>query len=423
MERHQFLRFVDVIRRLGADGKSSRDLVLGVNDRYRLQYIPFEHINRTAHLVIVGITPGPNQLELAYRETQRLLEAEKAEEELLVEVKKIGAFGGPAMRPNLLKMLRHFRFEKFLGIDDVESLWSDNAHMLHSTSVVPHAAFKAERMFAGGFDEVMDSPLLRECFEDCFVTSVREMRDDALFIGLGPCPRDALEWCIRNGHVRKEQVLGAFCHPSTSGGTKTRYYLREISWTDLHPRDPIRSQCEWLDRAYEEMRASMVRLGVGPDKSSLTSRPFITAGPVTATPKGRRKLGATERIASTPTGTGDIRIIFEEFERAGYTTSNETAKLAEFRSPSRAQTVYVVKTTSRLNRINIMIHPGLRPDVIEQLEGGACLSAEHRFHSNMTRFPKRLNKGKTETAYGWQVTVDTLTDLRRFLEAFRSVTF
>jgi len=33
--------------------------------------------------------------------------------------------------------------------------------------VVPHAAFKSGKMFAGSFDDVMRSRLLRECFEDC----------------------------------------------------------------------------------------------------------------------------------------------------------------------------------------------------------------------------------------------------------------
>lgn len=208
--------------------------------------------------MIVGITPGPNQLTLAYDAAQKLLQAGKSDSEILVEVKKVGAFGSPTMRPNLLKMLRHFRFEKILGIEDVESLWNKDAGFLHATSVIPHAAFRISnsdnKIFAGSFDEVMKSDLFRECFLDCFVPSITEIDLNAFYVGLGQCPDAALQWCIDKGYLRQEQVLGAFCHPSTSGGSAPRYYLREVTKEELNPRDPVHSRCNWLDKAYRQMK-------------------------------------------------------------------------------------------------------------------------------------------------------------------------
>jgi hypothetical protein len=260
MERNQFSRYSNHLMRLGAAGVGAPEFRLGKLGIYELQYTPFEYVNRDAKLVIVGITPGNTQLELAYQTAQKLLKVERPEAEVLVEIKKTGAFGGPSMKPNLLKMLRHFRFEALLGINDVESLWGSNAALLHSTSVVPHAAFKSAKMFAGRFDEVMASPLLRECFMDCFVPSAREMAREALFVGLGPCPQSALEWCVEKRHLRREQVLGAFCHPSRAGGSTTPYYLRQVARQDLNDRDPVRGRCDWLDQAYEQMRAATAAL-------------------------------------------------------------------------------------------------------------------------------------------------------------------
>ncbi|MCA8095555.1 hypothetical protein LGM65_32640 [Burkholderia anthina] len=60
----------------------------------------------------------------------------------------------------------------------------------------------------------------------------------------------------------------------------------------------------------------------------------------------------------------------------------------------------------------------MMPDEVMALPGVASVGHEHRFHSNMSRFPKRLNRGATETAYGWQVSLDTFDDLPRFLAAF-----
>ena len=253
MDRNMFVRYADDLKRLGASGVGKPELELERRGKYLLQYTPFEHLNKGAKLVIVGITPGPNQLELAYDVAQKLLQAGRSEDEILADVKKAGAFVGPAMRPNLLKMLRHFRFEKILGIDDAESLWGKDAGLLHSTSVIPHAAFKItkseNKMFAGNFEEVMKSGLLRECFVNCFVPSIREMNQNAFYVSLGQCPQAALQWCVEEGYLRQEQVLGAFCHPSTNGGSAPSYYLREVSREELSPKDPVRNRCDWLDSA------------------------------------------------------------------------------------------------------------------------------------------------------------------------------
>lgn len=64
-----------------------------------------------------------------------------------------------------------------------------------------------------------------------------------------------------------------------------------------------------------------------------------------------------------------------------------------------------------------MVHPGLKQEAVRRLDGVESVSNEYRFHSNMARFPKRLNRGRTETAYGWQVQLATVGSLGRFLAA------
>lgn len=424
MERKMFKRFSPDLKRLGQEGVGAPEFSLGKEEKYSLQYIPFEHVNLEAKLVIVGITPGNNQLDLAYQTAQELLKEGRPVEEILTEVKKAGAFGGKSMKPNLLKMLRHFQFEKLLGIDDVESLWGPNAGLLHSTSVVPHAAFKDGERFNGGFDEIMASPLLKKCFLDCFVPSVREITEKALFVALGPCPQAALAWCIEKGALRQDQMLGSFCHPSSAGGSTTRYYLREVTKVELDPKNPVRTRCEWLDQAYEQMRSSTSSLlavsSQAPVVTRLTQAPFVEKS---ATTTKTTKSTAMKTTTSTPVITdADIATILKEVEQAGYKSTNTTAKLAEFQSPG-GQTIYVVKTTSKLNNINLMVHPGHKQEALRSIDGVDSVSDGHRFHSNMTKFPKRINKGETQTAFGWQVSIKTLSNLPRFLAAFKSIRF
>ncbi len=421
-----FVRYADDLKRLGAAGVGKPELELERRGKYLLQYIPFEHVNTGAKLVIVGITPGSNQLKLAYNVAQELLQAGRAEYEVLAEIKKAGAFGGSAMRPNLLKMLRHFRFEKILGIEDMETLWTKDAGLLHSTSVVPHAAFKItkseNKMFADNFEEVMKSDLLRECFVDCFVPSIREMNQNAFYVGLGQCPQAALQWCVEEGYLRQEQVLGAFCHPSTNGGSAPGYYLREVSREELSPKDPVRNRCDWLDSAYEQMKANTSSLLGGEYISKITPEPIL-AKPCIASPSLRKlKQEKPKTCATSKPDPADIDVILAEFEKAGFASKNGTEKLAKFKSHG-GQTIYVVKTVSKINNIKVMVHLGLNPEVLRMLEGVDFVDHEHRFHSNMTDFPKRLNNGKTETAYGWQVSINTLGDLSRFLTAFKAVSF
>lgn len=422
MKKNMFMRFSADLKRLGQEGVGALEFCLGKEGKYSLQYIPFEHIAREAKLVIVGITPGNTQLDLAYQAAQELLNTERPEEEILTEVKKVGAFGGKSMKPNLLKLLRHFQFEKLLGIDDVESLWGENAGLLHSTSVVPQAAFKNGKRFNGSFDEVIASRLLKECFLDCFVPAVREINEKALFVALGPCPQAALDWCVKEGALRQEQVLGSFCHPSSAGGSTTRYYLREVTKDQLDPKNPVRSRCDWLDQAYEQMLSST---------STFLDVSFQT--PMTVeqirVPFSEKSVTSTKTAQSTtmkenshaPTG-GELEIekILKDIERAGYKSTNATKKVAEFQSPG-GQFIYVIKTSSNLNNINLMVHPDHKQVTLSSIDGIDSVSDEHRFHSNMTKFPKRINKGETPTAFGWHLNISTLSDLNRFLSSFKSI--
>lgn len=422
MERNMFSRFKHALKRLGTAGVGDPVLSLGRDGKYDLAYIPFEHVNPYAKLVLVGITPGNTQLELAYGEAQNLLNAGRIEEEILVQVKKAGAFGGKSMKPNLLKILRHFQFEQLLGISDVEMLWGSHADLLHSTSVVPHAAFKDGQRFNGSFAEIFATQLLKECFLDCFVSSAREINRNALFVALGPCPQAALEWCVKEGALRREQVLGSFCHPSSAGGSTTGYYLREVSKEELDSKNPVRSRCEWLDRSYEQMHAATSSILKGNPKA--TVKPITTIPTLASlssqvakktTPRSKSLKSPVPKLASTDV---ELAIILEAIEKQGFRLTNGTTKLSEFRSPND-QTIYLVKTTSKLNRINFIVHPGLNATALRASDGVESVDPEHRFHSNMSRFPKRVNKGKTETTYGWQVRITSQSDLSRFLTAFK----
>jgi len=249
----EFGRFRPLIEAMPRGAKTSENLRLGETKNHRLYYVPFGHVNTAAKLVVVGITPGPNQLELAIEAVQRW--RAHPSETVLQEAKKLASFGSSSMRPNLLKMLSHFNVRKRLGIRAEEDLWGSAWPLFQAASVVPHAAFElksdgTEKMFNGKFSEVLKSPLLRGCFESCFLPMVKCMNPAAVWIGLGPTPKAALDWCVASGLLRSEQV-GAFTHPSGNGGSQVRYFLRQMKRSEFKEKDPVLKRCDWLDEAYD----------------------------------------------------------------------------------------------------------------------------------------------------------------------------
>ncbi|MBO1077361.1 hypothetical protein [Roseomonas marmotae] len=251
--------FASLIARAGVEAVRSPGTLVGASGRDQVFYIPFEHVERRAKLVLVGITPGPEQLKLAYGKAQMLLRVGRPHDEVLRLVKPHGAFGGQ-MRPGLLKMLGHFGFASLMGVKDELEFWEGSPHLLHSTSVVPHAAFTGEDMFNGSFEDVMRSAALRECFEQHFLPELALLPQEAVFIALGPTPLDALDYAAARGLLAPERILGALAHPSKSGGSQVDVYLGLRDPSTLQPRDPVRHRVPRLLAAAERMRISVARL-------------------------------------------------------------------------------------------------------------------------------------------------------------------
>jgi hypothetical protein len=85
-------RFRDVLLTRRKMAVRTSDVRLMDDGRGVLGYIPFEYVTRDAQLVIVGITPGPDQLELAYEEAGRRLRAGGPDEVVLREAKRVAVF-------------------------------------------------------------------------------------------------------------------------------------------------------------------------------------------------------------------------------------------------------------------------------------------------------------------------------------------
>lgn len=133
-------------------------------------------------------------------------------------------------------------------------LWPERAHMLHATSVVPHAPFAGRKPFAGSFEEIRRGGLLRGCFERDFLPTLSRLPHDAHYFGLAPTPAAALSFAADQGIIDPDRILGWLAHPSPQGGSQVSVYLGEKTIDDLNERDPVRSRASALAAAAEHLR-------------------------------------------------------------------------------------------------------------------------------------------------------------------------
>jgi hypothetical protein len=256
-----FERMAPRIRAFRCDEIPPPDLLISAPDRnYKIYYLPFEHVNRAARIALVGITPGPDQLESAYAKCAVLLQKGLPREEILEQIKVAAGFAGQ-MRAQLIKMLDYLDLPKRLNIERSDSLWRENSFLVHSTSILRNATFKRDKRFNGPFAEILSSQVLLDCFLSGFARELKGL-DETAFIALGPTPRDALRWCAeaKQGYIQRKQILGCFPHPSGSNRGDVAYFLEKKRLDQLHPRDPTRLRAKRLDADREELKINLAEL-------------------------------------------------------------------------------------------------------------------------------------------------------------------
>lgn len=203
-------------------------------------------------------------------------------------------------------------------------------------------------------------------------------------------------------------------------------WLNDVSYTDgkiivVHvehfaSQGPLINQWRGVDGhsrgRYGRMAQESVALATGKPQFRGTTP---TAIPATAN-KMKEVKPMTAKTAA-PAANAVTETLLKAFRNANYMETKNIVYVAGFKSKA-GQVVYIVKQTSKLNRINVMVHPDFSPEMLRGVDGVDSVSDGHVFHSNLTGYPKRFNGGETPMAHGWQLTFNTLQNLNKFLKAF-----
>jgi hypothetical protein len=204
-----------------------------------MSYAPFDHINPSARIVLLGITPGHYQAAVALAQARDGLRSGKPPNEILAEAKRAASFAGPT-RANLISMLNAIDVPAGLDIPSAASLFSDASELVHCTSALRYPIGRDETNYTGSAPPMLESTPLRSMIEDTLAGELEQVAD-ALVIPLGvQATRAITHLCGRNA-LDGSRVLAGFPHPSGANGSRVETLRRN--------RDSLTARArQWLGR-------------------------------------------------------------------------------------------------------------------------------------------------------------------------------
>jgi len=223
-----FRTFIPDIRRLPISRVlSQKDLLahhfqLYSEDGLEIYYAPVGYVRRDAKIVLIGVTPGWSQMEMAYRMTRELLERYQDPSRILSEIKRRIAFAG-SMRKNLLKMLNELRLPQYLNVETSEVIFEEKTNLIHTTSALRYPIFYRGNNYTGHAPKILSREIHRMMIEKLLGQELRQV-PTALIIPLGNAASRAVEHLVECGIVDQKRCLFGFPHPSGANAHRVKEF-------------------------------------------------------------------------------------------------------------------------------------------------------------------------------------------------------
>ncbi|WP_054027394.1 uracil-DNA glycosylase family protein [Bacillus sp. FJAT-28004] len=193
-----------------------KDLLIQEEHDMSIYYVPYEYVNSAAKVMIIGITPGFTQMELALRSAREDLVNGVSYELIDQRAKKLASFAG-SMRKNLIEMLDQIGLPAALGIKSSELLFYELRELLHTTSVIRYPVFIKGKNYTGHSPVILKSETLYHYAESIFLPELLAVKD-ALVLPLGKSVSDVVQHFANKGWIDKERCVFEMPHPSGANG-------------------------------------------------------------------------------------------------------------------------------------------------------------------------------------------------------------
>jgi hypothetical protein len=195
-----------------------------------IAYSPFDHVNLGAEIVIVGLTPGRQQMRNGLMEAKRCLMSGMSEVEALRAAKTFASFSGP-MRTNLIALLDSIGVSRALKLSSTSSLWGVDSPRVHFTSALRYPVFIDGENYSGA-PSILSTPLLKKHLMQWFAKEMAAL-PNAIFIPLGPKVTEAVEAVAMHLGLSTNRVLSGLPHPSGANAERIAFFLGRKNRADV----------------------------------------------------------------------------------------------------------------------------------------------------------------------------------------------
>ena len=178
------------------------DFLLNKEGNLEIYYAPFDYINSKAKIVIVGITPGLQQMIQSFQVIK--------EGKSLKEVKDLSSFKG-SMRTTLIKYMDELKINKIIKIKSCERLFNLDNKYLHTTSLVKYPVFDKGKNYSGV--NILKKRMLLNFIEKNFLKELK-MHQNSIIIPLGNTVSSTIDYLNINYQLKLRCFLKGFPHPS-----------------------------------------------------------------------------------------------------------------------------------------------------------------------------------------------------------------
>ena len=198
----KFLNQIRSLKKINKSTITNKNFLIKSEDNIEIYYAPFDYINSKAKIMIVGITPGLQQMLQSFEAVN--------EGRSLKEVKDLSSFKG-SMRTTLIKYLDALNINKKLKIKSCESLFNINSKYLHSTSLIKYPVFDKGRNYSGS--GLLKKKILLDFLEEHFVKELKKL-DKTIIIPLGNTVSSTIDYLNNEFKLNLKCFLKGFPHPS-----------------------------------------------------------------------------------------------------------------------------------------------------------------------------------------------------------------
>ena len=199
---------IKLLETINQKNVKDRKFLLKKEKNIEIYYAPFDYINSKAKIVIVGITPGLQQMLQSYE----VINQGKS----LKEVKDLSSFKG-SMRTGLIKYLDELKINDILKIKSCESLFNKNSRYLHTTSLVKYPVFDKGKNYSGA--NILKKKILLDFIEKNFLEELKTLKK-SIIIPLGNTVSSTIEYLNNKNNLKLRCFLKGFPHPSGANARK-----------------------------------------------------------------------------------------------------------------------------------------------------------------------------------------------------------